>query len=210
MLMLWSLAVTGILFSSLALANENVALVIGNSNYKQSSLINPANDARAVAEKFEGMGYEVVLALDADRGKMESVIDDFSLRASTAAKAVVYYAGHGVQIDGRNYLVPLNVKLASRRDLRKLTELSELTDEVMQASRLGVVIVDACRDNPFVVPRRPKPLPTMARASTALIPTPYSNSWIHRNWIFSSYLARFATMLFLPPNASNVPMSTRR
>ena len=127
-----------------------VALVIGNNNYSTAPLLNPANDAKVVSKMFERMGYDdVELVVNANTADLDSALKRFSVKASSADVAVIYYAGHGVQVDGRNYAVPLDVALDYKRDINKLISQQDLTDEVARASRFGLVILDACRDNPF-------------------------------------------------------------
>ncbi|MFK8082714.1 MAG: caspase domain-containing protein [Granulosicoccus sp.] len=141
-----------------------VALVIGNQNYPDAALVNPANDAEAVARAFEAIGYDdVQLVKDADTRAIDAALDQFSETAANSDVAIIYYAGHGVQIDGKNYLVPVDVSLMSSRDVRDLTTQRELTDEVGRASQFGLVILDACRDNPFserVTKQRPRSVST--------------------------------------------------
>jgi len=99
--------------------------------------------------KFQAMGYQSTLLTDASRNGLEQALDKFSELVPTADVAVVYYAGHAIQVDGKNYLIPVDARIKNKRDLKKLTLLDELTLEVSNARELGVVIVDACRDNPF-------------------------------------------------------------
>lgn len=131
-------------------AADFVALVIGNNDYSTAPLENPANDAKAVAKMFDGMGYDdVELLIDAKTADLDKALRDFSFKATSADVAVIYYAGHGVQVDGKNYAVPLDVALDYKRDVNKLVSQQDLTDEVARARRFGLVILDACRDNPF-------------------------------------------------------------
>ncbi|MEA3452350.1 MAG: caspase family protein [Bacteroidota bacterium] len=88
-------------------AEDHVALVIGNSNYPDMPLINPENDANAVARAFEDMGFIVEKVLDADKEQMAMAIKRFTNKLQTARVAVFYYAGHGMQVDGQNYLIPI-------------------------------------------------------------------------------------------------------
>lgn len=127
-----------------------VALVIGNDQYEIAPLKNPVSDAKKIASVFLDMGYDHVgLVENADASALALALDQFSSKAAIAEVAVIYYAGHGVQIDGRNYAIPLDVQLNRPRDVHKLTSQQELVDEVARAKRFGLVILDACRDNPF-------------------------------------------------------------
>jgi len=145
-----------------------VALVIGNKTYPDAPLTNPANDASAVAKAFASIGYDdVSLVLDANTNAFNAALDQFSETVADADVAIIYYAGHGVQIDGKNYLVPVDVSLTSSRDVRDLTTQKELTEEVARASQFGLVILDACRDNPFserVAKERPRSVSTRGLA----------------------------------------------
>ncbi len=93
------------------------ALIIGNSAYKIRSLTNPVNDARAMSSAFRQMGYDVTDGFDLDYAGMRRVTSDLVVRAANAELSVVYYAGRGVQLQGHNYLVPIDAKLESARGL---------------------------------------------------------------------------------------------
>ncbi|NNG02995.1 MAG: caspase family protein, partial [Inquilinus sp.] len=130
---------------------KRVALVIGNGTYRNApALTNPANDVRAMAASLRDLGFEVEQGLDLDTAGMVGTIRRFGASAEGADVALVFYAGHGIQVDGVNYLLPVDVSLQRERDLSyEGIPLDLLTSEVGQARRLGVVILDACRDNPF-------------------------------------------------------------
>jgi hypothetical protein len=135
-----------------AQAEKRVALVIGNSAYKNvTALPNPVNDANAVAALFRQAGFEVVenkQNLDVD--DLRRAIRDFSEKVRDSDIAVVYYAGHGIEIDGSNYLVPVDAALARDIDVEDETLSVDRILRVLEpARRLRVVILDACRDNPF-------------------------------------------------------------
>ena len=140
-----------LLFSLTSILNaaEKVALVIGNNAYSQAPLKNPINDASAIAKVLQKIGFDVVPAYDVNRAGMEDALETFGKKAENAKIAMIYYAGHAIQVDGVNYLVPANTPVKHRRDIRKLMNLNELVLEVKQASGLGLVMLDACRDNPF-------------------------------------------------------------
>jgi uncharacterized caspase-like protein len=128
-----------------------VALVIGNSTYAYvKPLPNPTNDARAMAKSLREIGFVVTEGTDLDRDGMQATIRDFLREAVRAQVAVVYYAGHGVQIDGRNYLVPVDVQLRPGSGVTEAmmdmdTILAGLDDQV----RTNILILDACRNNPM-------------------------------------------------------------
>jgi Caspase domain len=135
-----------------ALANKRVALVMGNSAYENvSRLSNPTNDSAAMAETLKSAGFDVVdLRNDLKANEMRRVLREFSNDASDADFAVVYYAGHGLEIDGTNYLIPVDAKL--ERDIDAFDEaipLDRILTVIEPAKQLRLIILDACRDNPF-------------------------------------------------------------
>ncbi len=140
------------LFASMARAEQRVALVIGNSAYQSvTPLPNPANDARAVAEKLARLGFDVTPVIDGDKRTMDQALRAFGRRAAAADVAMVFYAGHGVQVDGHNYLVPVDAHAPQQtQDLRyDFVDVAAITDELAGARRLRIVVLDACRDNPI-------------------------------------------------------------
>ncbi len=141
-----------------AASSENrIALVIGNSAYTNSKpLNNPANDAQAVSQLLNTAGFEVVMAFDLSRDIMKQTVEEFAARISEKGPntvALVYYAGHGLQVDGENYLVPVDAKFESENDPVengvKLADLMGALEAVPSKTR--IVILDACRNNPFAV-----------------------------------------------------------
>ena len=134
---------------------QRIALVIGNSNYQNvARLPNPANDAKAVAELLNTAGFEVISATDLNHNQMIEVMQDFSAKiAGRGANtvAMVYYAGHGVQLAGENYLVPVDARISSEPDLIdgsvRLVDVMATLEAI--PSRMRIVILDACRNNPF-------------------------------------------------------------
>lgn len=137
------------LLSNPLLANNRVALVVGNSDYGYDSLKNPINDAKAIERVLDNIGFNVISALNANKSKLDDVLYQFGEAAETADIAIIYYAGHAIEVDGRNYLMPTGVKLKKRRDIKKLIDMQEFVEEAGLAKTLGLVIIDACRDNPF-------------------------------------------------------------
>ena len=136
-----------------ALAEKRVALVVGNSAYQHSpALANPANDADAIAKLFKEIGFDAVdLHRDLPATELRRAIREFSLRARDADVAIVFYAGHGFEMNGTNYLVPIDAKLERDFDVEDETvPLDRFLDAVDPARRLRLLILDACRDNPFV------------------------------------------------------------
>jgi hypothetical protein len=141
------------LWAQPALAEKRVALVIGNSAYQHApALPNPAKDAKSMAAMFEKGGFAVVTAqYDAGSLQFKRAIRQFEDAAGDADIAVIYYAGHGIEIHGVNYLIPVDAKLASDRDADdEAITLERLVEAADGAKRLRLIILDACRDNPFV------------------------------------------------------------
>lgn len=132
-------------------AQERVALVIGNGNYLNATpLPNPANDARAVAKALSDIGFDITEGVDLDRAAMERRIRDFLRKAASARVALLFYAGHGMQVDGKNYLVPVDAKLEAASDLSFETiDLDKILDTLNDPAHTSIVILDACRDNPL-------------------------------------------------------------
>ncbi len=137
-------------------AHARVALVIGNSSYTQSPLDNPANDATAVAQALRDAGFEVELLIDQKRSAMRSAIEQFGARlAAKKQPSVFYFAGHAMQLDWRNYLLPTDINIRSAEDVNlQAVDLNDLLQQLTKASGVtggssNVVILDACRDNPF-------------------------------------------------------------
>jgi tetratricopeptide (TPR) repeat protein len=150
---------------------RRVALIVGNSAYqKVSALPNPQRDAVAVAAALRNIGFEVVtLAGDATREKLIDALRAFANEAEKADWAVVYYAGHGIEVNGVNYLIPVDAKLAVDRDVQfEAVPLEQVMTAVEGARRLKLVILDACRDNPFTPQMRKSAAPgPVASATTA-------------------------------------------
>jgi tetratricopeptide (TPR) repeat protein len=132
-------------------AVRRVALVIGNGGYTHvKALPNPSNDARSIAKSLRAIGFTVSEGIDLNRAAMQNTIREFLREAATAQVAVVYYAGHGVQVDGRNYLVPVDVQFQSGSRMTDTmmdmdTIMAGLDDQV----RTNILILDACRNNPM-------------------------------------------------------------
>lgn len=135
-----------------AIAEKRVALVIGNSAYqKVAKLSNPANDAAAVAAMLKMAGFDAIdLRSDLSAFDLRRTLRDFGNKARDADIAVVYYAGHGIELDGTNYLIPVDAALETDTDvLDETLPLDRVLFAVEPAKQLRLVILDACRDNPF-------------------------------------------------------------
>ena len=130
-------------------AKNVFALVIGNSKYSFGPLENPKNDANAVAKKLRDFGYDVEVIFDASRNQIVEALSASLSRAEKADVNLLYYAGHGVQINGINYLVPTDVSLTNTETLQfSAVKISEIIDNFMPA-KTRLVFLDACRDNPL-------------------------------------------------------------
>lgn len=128
-----------------------VALVIGNAGY-QRALLNPVNDAKAMGETLRGLGFEVIEVRDGSKVQMAEAIN--KLQATLKGKqgvGMLYYAGHGLQIDARNFMVPVDARIARAGDVPAQTvDVAAVIDAFKTAgNRMSIVVLDACRDNPF-------------------------------------------------------------
>jgi tetratricopeptide (TPR) repeat protein len=131
---------------------QRLALVIGNSNYATSPLINPRNDANDIAAVLRTLGFEVILELDADQKTMVRAIREFGNRLhDKRGVGLFYFAGHGVQINGQNYLVPIGADIKAEDEIAyEGVNANRVLDKMDRAGgRVNMVILDACRNNPF-------------------------------------------------------------
>ncbi|HEV7323310.1 MAG TPA: caspase domain-containing protein [Ensifer sp.] len=137
--------------SSYAWANKRVALVIGNSAYQHApQLSNPQNDASDMASKLTGMGFVVVTGRDLDLTGMRQSIREFVGKVEGADVALFFYAGHGLQVNGGNYMIPVDAQLRSNNDLDFEALPIELVLSAMERNaKVNLVFLDACRDNPL-------------------------------------------------------------
>ncbi len=136
---------------SAACADGRVALVIGNSAYQAvTPLANSTNDSKDMAATFERLGFEVTLADDLTYDGMRRTLQDFSNKVHGTDMAVIYYAGHGIEIDHRNYLIPVDARLRTDRSVAfEAIPLDLVLASVDGARDLKIVLLDACRSNPF-------------------------------------------------------------
>ena len=127
------------------------ALVIGNSAYKSAPLQNSTNDAQAMATALEETGFAVTLVTDADRNTMRQAIRTFGDALTQGGVGLFYFAGHGVQVEGRNFLVPVDADLDQRDELEDSCVLASAISRKMERAqnRINILVLDACRDNPF-------------------------------------------------------------
>jgi uncharacterized caspase-like protein len=140
-------------------AEKRVALVIGNGEYRNfPRLDNPVNDAKGVADALKVAGFNVIFKTDATRADMMAAIDEFAVALSKADVGLFYFAGHATQVDWRNFMVPVSADLDAQKNPSALVEqvaveavdLADVLKRMGEAGkRLNIVILDACRDNPF-------------------------------------------------------------
>src|SRR5579872_5049275 len=156
-----------LLWGEPARAEKRVALVIGNSDYENvPRLPNPSADAAAIAQMFKSAGFDVVdLQIDLGDLDFKRALRRFADAAADADTAIVFFAGHGIELHGVNYMIPIDARLADERDAPdEAIALDRIVEAVDGAKRLRLVIVDACRDNPFAVTmRRQSALRNVAR-----------------------------------------------
>jgi hypothetical protein len=142
-----------VLLSLSANAQKRAALVVGNSAYSHATpLANPTNDAKDMGAVLTNLGFEVVLGLDLDKRGFDLKVRDFSRALAHADAALLFYAGHGLQVAGRNHLVPIDAQLINERDLDFETVSLDFVLKQMELEREGktnIVFLDACRDNPL-------------------------------------------------------------
>ncbi len=137
----------------LVLPGRRVALVIGNSAYKSVPLLpNPVRDAAAVADVLRKVGFQsVTLVKDVTRDKLVEALRSFAKEADNSDWALIYYAGHGIELAGTNYLIPIDAKLVSDRDVQfEAIGLDQVMSATDGAKKLRIILLDACRDNPFL------------------------------------------------------------
>ena len=136
-----------------ASGNRRIALVMGNSNYKNidDKLKNPANDATDFAAKLESLGFTVIRSIDKGQQEMEKAIYEFGRRAANFDVALFYYAGHGIQYNGCNYLVPIDADLPDEVAVQYKCTNTNLVLNMMEKAhcQMKIMILDACRNNPF-------------------------------------------------------------
>ena len=138
-------------FTCAAAAQPRLALVVGNATYATGALKNPTNDADAMTERLRALGFDVTKVTNADKRTMERALSEFAANLSPHTTGVFYYAGHGVQSGGRNYLIPIDASLESESSLGfEAVDVGDVLESMRLAdNRINIVILDACRNNPF-------------------------------------------------------------
>jgi uncharacterized caspase-like protein len=151
------LAAQGVLAASQAQAQaaptkeRKLALVIGNGSYRNGPLKNPVADAKAVTDSLRALGFDVLLRTDAGLADMLEAMRQFSVRAADATVRLMFFAGHGLQSKGKNYLLPVDADIKSEDDVARVSaDVGELIDRLGRVQHgINIVILDACRNNPF-------------------------------------------------------------
>lgn len=130
---------------------KRVALVFGNAAYPHSPLRNPVNDARAMAATLRETGFQVIARENATKQQMERAVGEFSRALTPGSVALFYYAGHGMQVNGRNFLVPVDAQIASEQAVRlEALDVDVVLEQIAASgSDVNLVVLDACRNNPF-------------------------------------------------------------
>lgn len=195
-----SLLPIGILEAAKGIDAPRIALVIGNSKYIDGPLVNPANDAAAMSKELKMLGFETQALIDGKLSEITAAIQVYTDRISKSkAVGLFYYAGHGVQLAWRNYLVPVDASLDRVDDIPKKTyELNAMLASLGKAQNpMNIIILDACRDNPFgkKLPVEQKGLsqfdaPTNSLLCYATAPGNVASDGVGSNGLFTENLLR--------------------
>jgi cyclophilin family peptidyl-prolyl cis-trans isomerase len=196
------IVLTGLLLTlacnSAAIASQRIALVIGNSAYPAGRLKNPVNDAADIAQSLSNKGFEVTKILNADKRQLKGAINQFTQKINTRnTVGLFYFAGHGMEIDGQNYLIPVDADIQSGADVEyEAVNAGRLLSGMREAGNgLNLVILDACRNNPYLRSSRSatRGLTRMSPPSGALVlyatePGRVAEDGEGRNGTFTRYL----------------------
>jgi hypothetical protein len=180
---------------------KRIALVIGNANYQVGKLDTPLNDATDMADALKELGFKVILLKDSTKREMNDALDQFSTRINQGYVGLFYYAGHGMQVEGENYLIPVNAQIKAEKDVEyESIPLGKILGRMESAgNQINIVILDACRDNPFrkfsrsssrglTTPVQPASGTLIAFATA---PGKVASDGIGRNGLFTSYLLKY-------------------
>ena len=176
---------------------RRVALVIGNGAYKAAPLKNPVNDARDMAAALKRLGFDVTLLTDAGQQEMDTAVREFGLKLRQGGSGLFYYAGHGLQVSGENYLVPVGADIQTESDVRYTCLPAGMVLGKMEDARndLNIIILDACRNNPFARNFRSSEqglakmdAPTGSLISYATAPGSVASDGTGRNGLFTQHL----------------------
>jgi len=180
-------------------AEHRLALVIGNGAYKEGPLKNPVNDARDMAAALRGLGFEVILRENAGLAQMEQAVDQFWEGLKKGGTGLFFYAGHGLQMRGVNYLVPVDARLSVEQDVKvRCLDVNLVLGRMENAGNpLNIIILDACRNNPFArawrnagqgLAKMDAPAGTLVAYATA--PDSVAADGEGRNGLYTSHLLR--------------------
>jgi tetratricopeptide (TPR) repeat protein len=193
-------------FNKVLLAKENqkrIALVIGNNNYRErDKLSNPINDANDMAQALTELGFEVVKVTDADKKAMDSALQKFAAQLNKGGVGLFYYAGHGLQVDGENYLIPIDAVLDSEKDVNyEALPVGKIQNAMEEAETdVNIIILDACRNNPFgrrwnrsteIQGLAPIQALTGSFIAFATAPGRYAEDGTGRNGTFTSHILQY-------------------
>ncbi len=180
---------------------RRIALVIGNANYQVGKLDTPLNDATDMANALKELGFEVILLKDSSKRQMDDALDQFTTRINQGYVGLFYYAGHGMEVEGENYLIPVNAQIKYEKDVEyESMPLGKILGRMEDAgNRINIVILDACRDNPFRKfwrsSSRGLTAPSQATSGTliafATAPGKVASDGTGRNGLFTSYLLKY-------------------
>jgi hypothetical protein len=181
-------------------AERRVALVIGNGAYKAGPLKNPVNDARDMAASLKGLGFEVILRENAGLAQMEQAVDQFWISLKKGGVGLFFFAGHGLQVKGVNYLVPVDANIQVEQDVKvRCLDVNLVLGRMEDAGNpLNLVILDACRNNPFArawrnagqgLAKMDAPTGTLIAYATA--PDSVAADGVGKNGVYTSHLLRF-------------------
>jgi len=180
---------------------QRIALVIGNANYAVGKLKTPLNDATDMANALKELGFEVILLKDSSKRQMDDALDQFTTRINQGYVGLFYYAGHGMEVEGENYLIPVNAQIKYEKDVEyESMPLGKILGRMEDAgNRINIVILDACRDNPFRKfwrsSSRGLTAPSQATSGTliafATAPGKVASDGTGRNGLFTSYLLKY-------------------
>ncbi|EJM97814.1 caspase family protein [Phyllobacterium sp. YR531] len=130
---------------------KRIALIIGNADYQNvEKLVNPSNDAKGISDALRAQGFDIFPASNTTRAEFDRIFEDFKTQAKTADVSLVYFSGHGFQLNGTNYLVPVDAHLNDREKIVEETiSLDKIIAEVQSPDRQTLIFLDACRNNPL-------------------------------------------------------------
>ena len=182
---------------------NRIAFVLGNADYKNSPLHNSVNDARDISNMLKKLGFEVIFRENANQKNIERVIRKFEKKLKKGGVGLFYYAGHGVQVNGINYLIPIDAEIYQETDIKyEAVHVGRVLDAMHNAeNRLNIVVLDACRDNPFArsfrsvnqgLARMDAPTGTIIAYSTS--PGSVASDGSGRNSVYTKYFLRYVAV----------------